>query len=45
MRRENSRRVFTFDRHFPAAGFRLWPDEIDSKAISDLARRPSGLLK
>ena len=26
MRRENIRRVFGFDRHFVAAGFRLWPD-------------------
>ena len=25
MRRENIRHVFTFDRHFAAAGFRLWP--------------------
>ena len=26
MRRENIRHVFSFDRHFAAAGFRLWPD-------------------
>jgi predicted nucleic acid-binding protein len=26
MRRENIRRVFSFDRHFAVAGFRLWPD-------------------
>jgi len=26
MRRENIRQVFGFDRHFPDAGFRLWPD-------------------
>ena len=26
MRRENIRHVFSFDRHFVAAGFRLWPD-------------------
>jgi uncharacterized protein len=25
MRRENIRHVFTFDRHFASAGFRLWP--------------------
>jgi predicted nucleic acid-binding protein len=25
MRRENIRHVFGFDRHFAAAGFRLWP--------------------
>jgi predicted nucleic acid-binding protein len=25
MRRENIRHVFTFDHHFAAAGFRLWP--------------------
>jgi predicted nucleic acid-binding protein len=25
MRRENIRNVFSFDRHFAAAGFRLWP--------------------
>jgi hypothetical protein len=25
MRRENIRHVFSFDRHFAAAGFRLWP--------------------
>jgi len=25
MRRENIRHVFGFDRHFVAAGFRLWP--------------------
>jgi predicted nucleic acid-binding protein len=26
MRRESIRHVFGFDRHFVAAGFRLWPD-------------------
>ena len=26
MRRENIRHVFSNDRHFVAAGFRLWPD-------------------
>ena len=25
MRRENIRHVFSFDRHFATAGFRLWP--------------------
>ncbi|MCE0523541.1 MAG: PIN domain-containing protein [Methylacidiphilales bacterium] len=25
MRRENIRHIFSFDRHFAAAGFRLWP--------------------
>jgi predicted nucleic acid-binding protein len=26
MRQENIRHVFSFDRHFTIAGFRLWPD-------------------
>jgi len=26
MRRENIRHVFSFDRHFIAAGFKLWPN-------------------
>ena len=26
MRQENIRHVFSFDRHFVTAGFRLWPD-------------------
>lgn len=28
MKREGIRHVFGFDRHFDAAGFRLWPDAI-----------------
>lgn len=25
MRRQGIERAFSFDKHFPAAGFRLWP--------------------
>jgi len=27
MRKEKIKRVFTFDRHFQLAGFRVWPDQ------------------